>query len=92
MLDSKIILFDDNKHCFFESGTLVLPIYEECVEKMVVFFVCGGLDEDNNVPEWTNEYYPYILQLSITLHLYIHKRGIGVVSLDLNKDFVSVQK
>ena len=37
-VSSKIILFDDNKHCFFESGTLVLLIYEECGEKMVVLF------------------------------------------------------
>ena len=45
------VRFAENRIGTFESGHLVLPL-KEFEDKVQVFFVCGGLNDDGTVPEW----------------------------------------
>ena len=70
------VKFGDGKMGTFETGHLVLPLMED-EDHYRVFFVCGGLTDDDKVPEWTAEKLPEDLQLKVTPHLYSAYQGVG---------------
>ena len=48
---------DTRRRATFEQGKLVLPICERD-NYLKVFFVCPGLDENDNIPSWTVDCFP----------------------------------
>ena len=53
----------------FESSTLV-------------FLRCGGLDTNDNVPEWVEDFLPETFFMPPAPHLYFKKNGLGTITID----------
>ena len=62
MIASMIEVLDGH---FFDSGRLAIPIAFDC-EDMDVFIPCGGLNDNDEVPEWVKTYHPEDISLGCT--------------------------
>ena len=76
----------------FEAGKLGIPIRENELN-VLVFFVCGGLDDNDLVPDWVVELGPKDLLVPVTPETYQECQGVGQINLDKkNKDWTSITK
>lgn len=79
------IIFSNNKRATFESEKLGIPIIE-AGNKVLIFFVCGGLDEYDNIPDWVSQYTPEDLQIAVAPETYEETKGHGVISICKQND------
>ena len=86
------VKFSQNKRTTFEAGKLGIPLKDDG-KNTLVYFVCGGLDEYDNVPDWATELSPKDLSIPTAPGTYHETKGIGIVSLDKkNRDWTYVVK
>ena len=79
------IVFPDEKIKTFEEGKLVIPI-QKSGDKLQVFFVCGGLDDNDNIPEWVVDKSVEDLGFQPGPQEFVEKKGIGHISVN-KKDY-----
>lgn len=75
------VVFADGKKATFEEGKLGIPLYEDD-KKFFVFFVCGGLDHEDNIPAWVVDKSPGNLLLSTPPSMYHKHEGVGQISVN----------
>ena len=86
------VKFPHEKYTTFESGKLGLPLKQED-DKLLVFFVCGGLDEDDEVPAWVQEFTPKDLGIPVIPSSYMESKGLSTITLNKkNRDWSYVVK
>uniref|UniRef100_A0A7M5V0I1 Uncharacterized protein n=1 Tax=Clytia hemisphaerica TaxID=252671 RepID=A0A7M5V0I1_9CNID len=72
--------FKDGKHCQFEKGKLAIPI-KETEEYVDLFFVCPGLDGNDNVPCWARDINLEEIGLKLHPSEFPEEKGTGTVTL-----------
>ena len=87
------VLFDKDKSCTFEKGKLAIPI-KETADFVDLFFVCPGLDEDDNVPHWVRDTALEEIGLAPHPREFNDERGIGKICMkkaDLDSTFLTTE-
>ena len=75
------VKFNGGKYTTFESGKLGIPIKEQN-DSVLVFFVCGGLDDEDNIPTWVAEFQPKDMSIPVNPDNYLGNKGTGTISLN----------
>ena len=79
-----LVKVSQNKRTTFEAGKLGIPLKEDG-KNTLVYFVCGRLNEHDNVPDWATELSPKDLNIPTASGTYHETKGIGIISLEKKK-------
>ena len=86
------IKFPDGKTTTFENGKLGIPL-KQGNNKILTFFVCGGLDDNDEIPTWASEFKPKDIGIPATPEAYNEVNGVGIISLaKKDKDWTYIVK
>ena len=78
------------KKATFGAGKLAIPIKEDDTRSLL-FFVCSGLDENDEIPEWAVALNRSDLLIPDVLEVYQQVKGIGHINIEkVNKDWACI--
>ena len=90
--DMTLLFKSTQQHLTAEKGRLVIPLKRDN-DMLLEFVVCAGLDDDDNVPNWVNDFSAEDLCIFTPPSLFVERKGVGIISLNMkDNDWTFVPK
>ena len=86
------LCFKNKQYLTAEKGRLLIPLKRDG-NSFLICVVCAGLDDDEKVPSWVEDFSAQDLHIFPPPSLFVERKGVGIISLNMkDSDWTFVPK